>query len=97
MERQRSFSPVESSKRIADPLFREEISSVRKENPSLDELTNIAIKSNFDHAVIGRHLIDLAERAEGIDLVIAYAAIIAKAKKARMKAHARVEARSDNW
>ncbi|KAA3538448.1 ADP-ribosylglycohydrolase [Pseudomonas savastanoi pv. fraxini] len=52
--------------------------------PDLDALTNEAIKT-FDPTVIGQHLLDLAERPNGVYLTVAYSSIIAKARIARLR------------
>jgi ADP-ribosylglycohydrolase len=52
---------------------------------SLDELTNAAINSGFNQQLIGKHLVELAESADGVELAIAYSAIIVKAKRARLR------------
>jgi ADP-ribosylglycohydrolase len=52
---------------------------------TLDELTDRAIRSGFDPQVIGQHLLTLSSHQNGIELAIAYAAIIAKARRARLK------------
>jgi ADP-ribosylglycohydrolase len=57
----------------------------------LDELTNEAIKSGFSPEVIGRHILQLAERANGIELGLAYVAVVVKAKSARLQAQAKRE------
>jgi ADP-ribosylglycohydrolase len=57
----------------------------------LDELTNEAIKSGFNPEVIGRHVLELAEYANGIELTIAYVAVVAKARSARIQAQAKRE------
>jgi ADP-ribosylglycohydrolase len=57
----------------------------------LDELTNEAIKSGFNPEVIGRHILELAEHANGIELTIAYVAVVAKARSARIQAQAKRE------
>jgi hypothetical protein len=49
----------------------------------IDELTRGAIDSGFDPLQIGRTLLELCEQPDGIERVIGYAAIIAKAKRAR--------------
>lgn len=51
----------------------------------LDRLTDDVIRSNFDPALIGRHLLWLAEQSHGIELSVAYAAIVAKARSARLR------------
>ena len=50
---------------------------------NIDDMSWEAIKSGFNPALIGTHLLELADRKGGIELVIAYSAIIAKAKAAR--------------
>jgi hypothetical protein len=50
---------------------------------SIDELTNIAIKNNFNRELIGQHIVELAESPLGCNGVIAYSAIISKAVVAR--------------
>lgn len=53
---------------------------------TIDDLTKEAIKSDFDSSLIGKHLLELAEKPDGIELAISYTAIIVKAKMARLKA-----------
>jgi hypothetical protein len=54
---------------------------VRRDKPTsargIDELTNEAIKSGFKPEVIGKHILELAERANGIELALAYVAVTA--------------------
>jgi ADP-ribosylglycohydrolase len=75
-------------------------SSIRGERPlnklrSLDELTADVIRSRFNEELIGRHIMELAERERGIELAVAYVSIVAKAKIARAQVSAkRVESRS---
>lgn len=52
---------------------------------TLDSLTNKAIQSGFSPELIGQHLLMLSERECGIEKVVAYSAIIAKAWSARAK------------
>jgi ADP-ribosylglycohydrolase len=74
-------------------LFRESVAVRSREGKgqtvastaSLDGLTTIAINSGFNYDVIGRHIVDLSEQPNGVELVVAYSAIIAKARKARMR------------
>jgi len=61
------------------------------EESSLDELTRAAIDSGFNSELIGRDLVELASRKDGVELAVAYAAIIAKARKARIRAQRRKE------
>ncbi|CUA99472.1 ADP-ribosylglycohydrolase family protein [Comamonas thiooxydans] len=56
-----------------------------EKSPSLDVATDIAIKSNFDPEIVGRYLLLLAQGESGIELSVAFAAIVAKAKIARKK------------
>lgn len=51
---------------------------------NLDDLTREAIDSGFDALHIGRTLLGLCEYPDGIEKAIAYAAIVAKAKRARL-------------
>jgi ADP-ribosylglycohydrolase len=53
---------------------------------SLDDLTGEAIRSGFDPSVIGRHILMLSELPDGVECVIAYGAIIAKAVMSRAQA-----------
>ncbi|MFK5892074.1 MAG: ADP-ribosylglycohydrolase family protein [Pseudomonadota bacterium] len=52
-------------------------------NMSINQLTTEAIKSGFDEALIGYHILWLTGQENGIEKVIAYSAIIAKAKISR--------------
>jgi ADP-ribosylglycohydrolase len=56
---------------------------------SIHELTNEAIRSQFDPSIIGRHMIDLSESEQGVELSVAYAAILAKALMSRRDAQRR--------
>jgi ADP-ribosylglycohydrolase len=51
---------------------------------TLDEMTSVAIKSGFDPATIGQHIIELSSEADGIERCLGYVAIIGKARRARM-------------
>ena len=51
----------------------------------LEDLSSIAIKSGFDEAVIGSHILLIADSQNAIELVVAYSAIIAKARISRNK------------
>ena len=59
--------------------------------PSVNDLTDEAIRSNFEPAVIGKHLLKFAEQPSGIELAIAYSAIILKARQARLNRDRKVE------
>lgn len=50
---------------------------------SLDDFTAEAIRADFDPTMIGRHVLLLSEQPNGIELAIAYVAIVTKAKRAR--------------
>ena len=67
----------------------------RRDHPTsargIDELTNEAIKSGFSPQVIGSHILELAERVNGIELALAYVAIVVKAKSARIQAQVKRE------
>ena len=52
---------------------------------SLDEATDRAIRSHFAPEVIGRLLLRLSEEENGMELAIAFAAVVAKAKRARAR------------
>lgn len=56
---------------------------------SLDKLTSEAIRSGFKEELIGRHILELAERDQGIELAVAYVSIVAKAKLARSQVSAK--------
>ena len=57
----------------------------QKAAASLDELTTAAISSGFNKELIGKHIIELAEASNGVELAVAYSAIIVKAKRARLR------------
>lgn len=50
---------------------------------TLDAMTSEAIKSGFNPTLIGTQLLEIADRQNGVEQVIAYSAIIAKARAAR--------------
>lgn len=53
---------------------------------SLDDATDEAIiRSGFDPAVVGQHLLRYAEAENGLELAVAFAAIVVKARRARLK------------
>lgn len=56
----------------------------RDDAATLHDLTDAVIASDFDPAVVGRALLSLADRSEGIEMALAYAAIITKARKTRL-------------
>jgi len=58
-------------------------------NRGLDELTNEAIRSGFNPEVIGKHILELCERPNAIELGLAYVAVVVKAKRARIQAQAK--------
>ncbi|MGO8114980.1 ADP-ribosylglycohydrolase family protein [Rhizobium leguminosarum] len=55
------------------------------EKLDLDSLTSIAIDSGFDPTLLGRILVALANRRDGIEMSIAFSAIIAKAINSRRR------------
>jgi ADP-ribosylglycohydrolase len=62
-------------------------------NRGLDELTNEAIRSGFNPEVIGKHVLELSERPNAIELGLAYVAVVVKAKSARIQAQAKTSLR----
>lgn len=88
---ERTMKQQQNSKndRVKNDLFSPSHSDVdhhrKSNNISIDTLSSEAIKSGFDHALIGRHLIDLSSRSDGIEKAIAYTSIISKAYSARQK------------
>jgi ADP-ribosylglycohydrolase len=52
---------------------------------TLDAATDEAIRSNFNATVVGNHLLMFAESEDGLELTVAYAAIVVKARRARLK------------
>jgi ADP-ribosylglycohydrolase len=63
------------------------------QKPGLDEMTKRAIDNGFDPLQIGRTLLDLCDLPDGIEKAVAYAAIIAKAKRARSALRSATEGR----
>jgi ADP-ribosylglycohydrolase len=55
------------------------------QSPDIDDLSRRAINSKFDPTMIGEHILQLVSLTDGIEKVIAYSAIIAKARLARTK------------
>ena len=51
----------------------------------IDDLSRRAINSQFDPSIIGEHILQLSLLPQGVEKAIAYAAIIAKARFARVK------------
>ena len=68
------------SEYVKEPLQTDNLSSF-----GLDSITDAAIKSGFDPQYIGNQLLKLAGYPDGIEKAIAYAAVIIKAKQARLK------------
>ena len=52
---------------------------------TLDAATDEAIRSNFNATVVGKNLLAFAEATNGLELSVAYAAIVVKARRARLK------------
>jgi hypothetical protein len=99
----RQCSPLQEPAMNQSDLFKHPVDSrippndrqsSRVSQRSLDLLTDEAIKSTFDQAVIGRHLLELAERPDGLDLAVAYAAIVVKARRARLGAQIKKDSTS---
>jgi hypothetical protein len=51
--------------------------------PSLHELTDRVIASDFDPTVVGQVLLELSDRSDGLEASIAYVSIITKARMSR--------------
>ncbi|MDK3022830.1 ADP-ribosylglycohydrolase family protein [Cupriavidus taiwanensis] len=65
--------------------IRERAGAASSSGRSIDEMSDEAIQSGFPPRLIGEHILALSERESGIELVVAYTAIIAKARRARVK------------
>lgn len=79
---QQSLEFAESSVDVPGSASEEAIS----DSPwSLDFATDEAIKADFDPAVVGRLLNECIDQSDSIELAIAFAAIVAKAKLARRR------------
>lgn len=61
------------------------VNSHNEENMTVDTATDKVICSGFEEEIVGKMLMKLVEQKDGIEKSIAFAAIIAKAKQARMK------------
>jgi ADP-ribosylglycohydrolase len=73
-----------------------EIGRPVKKPLSIDEASRQVIGSGFDPGMIGRFLLEFARRDNGIELAIAFAAIVSKAKIARDQADHRRDRRKPN-
>jgi hypothetical protein len=89
------YDPAEPVDHVAqaslfgDPAEQPRTSSGRR---SLDRLTEDAIRSGFHPVAVGKHLIELIDTsASPIEDAIGYAAILAKARLARIRGRARIE------
>jgi hypothetical protein len=60
-------------------LFEDELKGIH-------ELTAEAIRSSFDSHVVGKHILEILERKNGLELAIGYVAIVGKAKIVRAEA-----------
>jgi len=58
---------------------------VNADTVSVDDASDAVIRSGFDPVLIGRSMLALAEQDNGVDKVIGFAAIVAKAKCYRMR------------
>lgn len=52
---------------------------------SIDEMTDHIIKNGFNETEIGKYLLSLAEKEDGIEKAIVFSSIIVKARRARIK------------
>lgn len=57
----------------------------KRTTKGIDDLSNEAISNNFDPRMIGMHILELSESDYGIEYVISYASIIAKARISRLR------------
>jgi ADP-ribosylglycohydrolase len=82
--------PVRSSGRPQQPNLLDANGGGRRirddQSSSIDQLTNEVIKSNFNEALIGKHLLSLANGPQGIERAVAYVSILVKARIARLQA-----------
>lgn len=67
------------------------LSASSDHRPSIDDLTDEVIRADFDPLTIGTNLLAIADRDDGVDMAIAFAAIVAKARRARLRKAARVK------
>ena len=72
---------AESARTVSRP----EEHGLSKRELSLDEATDVVVNSGFAPTLIGDFLLDFAQRPNGIELAISFAAVVAKARIARMK------------
>ena len=72
------FSNVDTAPQVSVPPPDEGILT-------LDAATDAAIQSNFSAIVIGKHLLRFADLPNGLELTVAYSAIVVKARQARLK------------
>ncbi|MBA7682236.1 hypothetical protein ES703_90585 [subsurface metagenome] len=73
---------------------KEKLANIHEEPDfTIDIATYNSINSGFKEEVVGQMLMKLAEQKDGIEKSIAFAAIIAKAKQARMKKGGEIENR----
>ena len=70
---------------FASKSLPKQVTQVVKRTTNLDQLTNEAINSGFNEALIGHHILKLSEQSDGIEKAGIYAGIIAKAKIARLR------------
>ena len=77
----------DTSKNIAVPRHEQVVISktANVSKLTLDEATDFVIQSHFDPYVVGAKLMQLIESENAIEQAVAFVAIIAKAKKARLK------------
>lgn len=85
-EDSKAMHKINEQPKLIDHNILEEVAVIPKlklEDKTLDELSKIAIAKNFDPDLIGKIVLQLSTKSDGIELVIAFTSIIAKAYKAR--------------
>jgi ADP-ribosylglycohydrolase len=85
---QRSIWKELELERPEPKVDRQNLRTAMKPSPEpelLDEMTDRVIRSGFSPVEIGRQFLALADLPNGLELSIGYAAVIVKARKARLK------------
>lgn len=77
--------PLTSSAPVSQPAREKPVPGQELNGISIDRLTDSVIRSEFDDATLGRMLNLLIERTASIELAVAFASIIAKAKLSRKR------------
>lgn len=84
--KQSTVSKRKTAEEMPDLFSTKEEKEISVSTPStLDEMTNLAIGSGFDPRLIGELLLSLTESERYLEDVTAFAAIVAKAKRARSR------------